>query len=63
MHKLLLAVAAIGGLTALTSIGATAAGHYVAPSQHMITDVNYNWDHRHHYYHHRHYEHSRYRHY
>ena len=68
MRELLLA-AALGGLTVLTSAGASAApsatGHYVAPSQHMITDVNYNWNNHHHYYyhHHGHYQYTHDRHY
>ena len=64
MKKLLLTTVTFGSLTALTSVGASAAssaaGLYVAPSQQMITDVDYNWNHSHHY-HHRHYEHSHYR--
>jgi hypothetical protein len=65
MKKLLLTAATFGSLTALTSVGASAApsaaGLYVAPSQQMTTDVDYTWNHHH--YHHRHYEHSHYRHY
>jgi hypothetical protein len=66
MKELLLAAATFGSLTALTSVGASAArpapGLYVAPSQQMLTDVDCNPHHYHHY-HHRHYEHSHYRHY
>ncbi len=60
MRRLLLAAAAIGGLTALTTIGASAAplgaGIYVAPAHATITQVDY-W-HGHHHWHHRHWDHG-----
>jgi hypothetical protein len=63
MHRLLLAAAAIGGLTALTAFGAvaapSAAGVHVTPSQPLVTHVDY-WHGRHRW-HHRHWEHNHWR--
>jgi len=63
MRKLLLAAAAIGGLTALTSVGAvaapSAAGLHVVPSEPLVTNVDY-W-HGHHHWHHRHWDHGHWR--
>jgi hypothetical protein len=63
MHKLLLTAAALGGLTALTSFGASAApsaaGIHVAPSQPLVTHVEYYYNHHH--YQHRHWEHHHWR--
>jgi uncharacterized membrane protein len=63
MHKLLLAAAALGGLTALTAFGASAApsaaGLHVVPSQPMVTHVDYYYHNRH--WQHRHYEHNHWR--
>lgn len=65
MHRLLLAAAAIGGLTALTTLGAvaapSAAGVHVTPSQPQLTQVDYYWNHHH--WHHRHWEHDHWRYY
>lgn len=64
MKKLLLAAAAVCGLTALSAFGAVAApvvgaaGPGVAPAQHVV-QADYYW-HGHHW-HHRHYEHGNYR--
>ena len=64
MKKLLLAAAAVGGLTALSAFGAAAApvvgaaGQVVAPAQHVV-QADYYWHHRH--WHHRHFEHGGYR--
>jgi hypothetical protein len=56
MHKILLAGAALGVLTALTSFGAVAApsatGVRMAPSQPAVTHVDY-------FYHRRHWQHRR----
>jgi uncharacterized membrane protein len=63
MKRLLLAAAALAGLTALTATGGSAApfnaGARVAPAQPTATQVNYYWHHRH--WHHRHWEHRRWR--
>jgi hypothetical protein len=60
MRKILLVAVAIGGLTALTAAGASAApsaaGLHVAPSQPLVTHVDY-WNHHHHW-HHRHWDHG-----
>jgi len=62
MPKLLLAVAAIAGLAALTARGATAApvvgaaAQYAAPTQHVV-QADWYWNHRH--WHHRRWEHHR----
>lgn len=60
MRKLLLAATVLGGLTALGTMGASAApsaaGVYVAPSQVLVTNVDYYYNHRH--WHHRHYSHG-----
>ncbi len=65
MRKLLLAAVALGGLTALTSVGASAAplGDHVrvAPSQASVTQVDYYYNHHH--WHHRHWEHDHWRYY
>jgi hypothetical protein len=65
MHRILLAAVAFGGLTALASTGAvaapSAAGVHMAPSQSLVTHVDY-WDHHRHW-HHRHWEHRRWRYY
>jgi hypothetical protein len=64
VKKFLLAAAAVGGLTALSAFGASAApvvgaaGHGVAPAQHVV-QADY-FSHGHHW-HHRHYEHGSYR--
>ena len=59
MRRLLLAAVALGGLTALTTGGASAASAvadvHVAPSQPLLTHVDYYY-HRHHW-HHRRWEH------
>jgi hypothetical protein len=63
MRKILLAAVALGGLTALSAGGASAApsasGIHVVPAQPLVTNVDYYW-HRHHY-HHRHWDHGRWR--
>ncbi|MGA3397790.1 MAG: hypothetical protein ABSC95_01120 [Acetobacteraceae bacterium] len=56
MRKLLLSAVAIGGLTALSSFGATAApvvgaaGQYAVPQQHVVLA---DWYWHHHHWHHR----------
>jgi len=61
MRRILLAAAAIGGLTALTGFGASAspsaAGLHVTPPQRLVVNVDY-WNHHHHW-HHRHWDHGR----
>jgi hypothetical protein len=63
MRRLLLAAVALGGLIALTTGGASAApsaaGVHVAPSQPLVTNVDYYYHHRH--WHHRHWEHNHWR--
>jgi hypothetical protein len=63
MRKLLLAAAAIGGLTAVTTLGAAAATPAMAVHetrvQPLVTRVDYNW--HHHQWHHRHWEHHHWR--
>jgi hypothetical protein len=68
MRRILLAAVALGGLTALTAGGASAApsvagvhaeGISVAPAQPLVTHVDYYWHRRH--WHHRHWEHHRWR--
>ena len=65
MRKLLLALAAIGGLTALagqsTTAAPLAAAVHVTPSQPLVTNVDYYWHRRH--WHHRHWEHDHWRYY
>ncbi|HEY3846427.1 MAG TPA: hypothetical protein VGL95_04880 [Acetobacteraceae bacterium] len=61
MRRLLLAAAAIGGLTAVTGFGATAApvagaaGQYAVSLQHV---VQADWYVNHHHWHHRRWEHG-----
>ncbi len=61
MRTLLLTAAALGGLTALTTLPAQAATSapaiHVTPSQPLVTHVDYYWN-RHHW-HHRRWEHHR----
>ncbi len=63
MRKMLLAFAAVGGLTALTAAGASAApltaGVHGVPSQPLVTQVDFYW--HHHHWHHRHWDHGRWR--
>ncbi len=63
MRKILLAAVALGGLTAMTSVGASAApsaaGVHVTPSHPLVTHVQYYWHHRH--WHHRRWEHHHWR--
>jgi len=65
MRKLLLAAAALGGLTALATTGAVAAPvparTHATPSHPMVTQVDYYYHHRH--WHHRHWEHNHWRYY
>ncbi len=69
MQKLLLAAVAFAGLTAVTTFGATAApsaapsaaGVHAAPSQALVTQVDYYRNH--HRWHHRRWEHRRWRYY
>jgi hypothetical protein len=65
MRRTLLATVALAVVTALTSVGASAApsaaGLHVAPSQALVTDVDYYW--HHHHYHHRHWAHGHYHYY
>jgi hypothetical protein len=65
MRRILLGAVALGVVTALSSVGASAApsaaSFHVAPSQALVTDVNYYW--HHHYYHHRHWAHGHYHYY
>jgi hypothetical protein len=62
VRRVLLAAAAIGGLTALTAFGATAApvagaaGQYVASPHHM---VQADWYVNHHHWSHRRFDHGR----
>jgi hypothetical protein len=60
MPKMLLAFAAIGGLTALTAGAAaapSAAGVHAVPSQSFVTQAGYDW--HHHHWNHRRWEHRR----
>ena len=63
MRKLFLAAVALGGFTAVTMAGASAAplgaGVHVVPARPAVTQVDYYW--HHHHYHHRHWEHNRWR--
>ena len=63
MRRILLAAVALGGLTAAATFGASAApsgaGLHVAPSQPLVTEVDWWW--RHHHRHHRHWGHGRWR--
>jgi hypothetical protein len=63
MRRLLFATAALGGLTALTAFGASAApsaaGLHPVQSHPLVNNVDYYW-HRHHW-HHRHWEHHHWR--
>jgi hypothetical protein len=64
MRRMLFAAVALGGLTALTTLDASAApssaaGVHVAPSRPLVTNVDYDWHHRH--YHHRHWDHDHWR--
>lgn len=60
MRRILLAAVVLGGLTAVTTLGASAAPSaaalHVAPSQPLVTHVDYNY--HHHHWHHRRYEHG-----
>jgi hypothetical protein len=63
MRRILLAMAALGGLTALTAANASAApsaaGLHVTPSQPLVTHVDYYY--HHHHWHHRHWDHGHWR--
>ena len=63
MRRFFLAAAAIGGLTALSAGGASAAPSaavlHVTPSHPMVTHVDFWYHHRH--WHHRHWDHGRWR--
>lgn len=63
MRRLLLAAAAIGGLTALTAGGASAAptavGLHVAQAHPTVTQVDYWYHHQH--WHHRRWDHGHWR--
>ncbi|WP_428535657.1 hypothetical protein [Rhodopila sp.] len=63
MRRMLLAAVALGGLTALTAAGASAAPTvteiHLASSHPAVTQVDYYWNHHH--YHHRHWEHNHWR--
>ena len=65
MYKILLATVAFAGLTAATTLGAaaapSAAGVHVAPSQPLVTQVDYYRNH--HRWHHRRGEHRHWRYY
>jgi hypothetical protein len=62
MRRMFLAVFAMGGLTALSAFAAAAApspGLHPAQSHSMVSQVDYEWHHRH--WHHRHWEHGHWR--
>jgi hypothetical protein len=65
MRGILCGAAALGFVTALTSVGASAAPSaaslHVAPFQALVTDVDYYW--HHHHYRHRHWAHGHYHYY
>jgi hypothetical protein len=65
MYRMVLAAVAFAGLTAVTTLGATAApsatGVHASPSQALVTQVDYY--HNHHRWHHRRWEHRRWRYY
>jgi hypothetical protein len=65
MRRILLGAASLGFVMALMNVGALAAPSavslHVAPSEALVTDVNYYW--HHHHYNHRHWAHGHYHYY
>jgi hypothetical protein len=65
MRKILLGAAALCVVTALTSVDGSAAPSaaslQIAPSNALVTNVDFYW--HHHHYHHRHWGHGQYRYY
>jgi hypothetical protein len=61
MRRMLLAVVAVGGLSAVSAVGAiaapSAAGVHTPPPQPLVTHVDF--DRHHHHWHHRRWDHGR----